>query len=201
MDLNDVPKPGCGPSVSDLSEGTVAFSLCLQNWMRNSLKVHSDSVLEQVWNIFSEASSSVSPLHFAVAVWQTAGNNRMVCCVGGWEGISTEPLLSPWWASLSWEHPVCRGSHSACMWGSGPIFGMIGTALGWVNGNGPGFDVWLIWFWTQLCSVCLIMSHYLASDPQFPNLKHPCCYTLFIYSLLIADLKCLGVTWYCERNL
>ena len=29
-----------------------------QNWMKNSLKVHNGSILEQVWNIFSEASSS-----------------------------------------------------------------------------------------------------------------------------------------------
>ena len=32
----------------------------IQNWMKNSLKVHNESILEQVWNIFSEASSNVS---------------------------------------------------------------------------------------------------------------------------------------------
>lgn len=29
-----------------------------QNWMKNSLKVHSESLLDQVWNLFSEAASS-----------------------------------------------------------------------------------------------------------------------------------------------
>jgi hypothetical protein len=72
------------------------FVLCPQNWMKNSLKVHSDSVLEQVWDIFSEASSSVSQLHFATAIWQRTGNKEMGCHVWGsrWH-FQGSSVLSP----------------------------------------------------------------------------------------------------------
>lgn len=45
--------------------GTSQVFLCvcsLQNWMKNSLKVHNESILEQVWSIFSEASGNVSQI-------------------------------------------------------------------------------------------------------------------------------------------
>ncbi|GAB1289610.1 Cell growth-regulating nucleolar protein [Apodemus speciosus] len=60
-----IKKPNVSPKVRELLQQISAFDNVprkkakFQNWMRNSLKVHSDSVLEQVWNIFSEASSSV----------------------------------------------------------------------------------------------------------------------------------------------
>ncbi|XP_028738200.1 cell growth-regulating nucleolar protein isoform X2 [Peromyscus leucopus] len=59
-----IKKPNVSPKVRELLQQISAFDNVprkkakFQNWMRNSLKVHSDSVLEQVWNIFSEASSS-----------------------------------------------------------------------------------------------------------------------------------------------
>ncbi|XP_054564146.1 cell growth-regulating nucleolar protein isoform X2 [Eptesicus fuscus] len=39
-------------------KGDIKQQAWVQNWMKNSLKVHNESILEQVWNIFSEASSS-----------------------------------------------------------------------------------------------------------------------------------------------
>ncbi|KAJ8780294.1 hypothetical protein J1605_011558 [Eschrichtius robustus] len=39
-------------------KGDVKQQAWIQNWMKNSLKVHNESILEQVWNIFSEASSN-----------------------------------------------------------------------------------------------------------------------------------------------
>lgn len=59
-----IKKPNVSPKVRELLQQISAFDNVprkkakFQNWMRNSLKVHSDSVLEQVWTIFSEASSS-----------------------------------------------------------------------------------------------------------------------------------------------
>lgn len=59
-----IKKPNVSPKVRELLQQISAFDNVprkkakFQNWMRNSLKVHSDSVLEQVWSIFSEASSS-----------------------------------------------------------------------------------------------------------------------------------------------
>ncbi|XP_075799818.1 cell growth-regulating nucleolar protein [Microtus pennsylvanicus] len=59
-----IKKPNVSPKVRELLQQISAFDNVprkkakFQNWMRNSLKVHSDAVLEQVWNIFSEASSS-----------------------------------------------------------------------------------------------------------------------------------------------
>lgn len=59
-----IKKPNVSPKVRELLQQISAFDNVprkkakFQNWMRNSLKVHSDSVLEQVWNIFSEAASS-----------------------------------------------------------------------------------------------------------------------------------------------
>lgn len=59
-----IKKPNVSPKVKELLEQISAFDNVprkkakFQNWMKNSLKVHSDSVLEQVWNIFSEASST-----------------------------------------------------------------------------------------------------------------------------------------------
>lgn len=59
-----IKKPNVSPKVRELLQQISAFDNVprkkakFQNWMKNSLKVHSDSVLEQVWDIFSEASSS-----------------------------------------------------------------------------------------------------------------------------------------------
>lgn len=59
-----IKKPNVSPKVKELLEQISAFDNVprkkakFQNWMKNSLKVHSESILEQVWNIFSEASSS-----------------------------------------------------------------------------------------------------------------------------------------------
>ncbi|CAO2640080.1 Cell growth-regulating nucleolar protein [Lemmus lemmus] len=59
-----IKKPNVSPKVRELLQQISAFDNVprkkakFQNWMRNSLKVHSDAVLEQVWNVFSEASSS-----------------------------------------------------------------------------------------------------------------------------------------------
>ncbi|EGV91626.1 cell growth-regulating nucleolar protein [Cricetulus griseus] len=59
-----IKKPNVSPKVGELLQQISAFDNVprkkakFQNWMRNSLKVHSDAILEQVWNIFSEASSS-----------------------------------------------------------------------------------------------------------------------------------------------
>ncbi|XP_062964013.1 cell growth-regulating nucleolar protein isoform X1 [Cynocephalus volans] len=63
--INELMKrPSVSPKVRELLEQISAFDnvprkkVKFQNWMKNSLKVHNESVLEQVWNIFSEASSS-----------------------------------------------------------------------------------------------------------------------------------------------
>ncbi|XP_048220501.1 cell growth-regulating nucleolar protein isoform X2 [Perognathus longimembris pacificus] len=59
-----IKKPNVSPKVRELLEQISAFDNVprkkakFQNWMKNSLKVHNESVLDQVWNIFSEASSS-----------------------------------------------------------------------------------------------------------------------------------------------
>lgn len=59
-----IKRPNVSPKVRDLLEQISGFDNIprkkakFQNWMKNSLKVHNESILEQVWNIFSEASSS-----------------------------------------------------------------------------------------------------------------------------------------------
>uniref|UniRef100_A0A250XZX0 Cell growth-regulating nucleolar protein n=1 Tax=Castor canadensis TaxID=51338 RepID=A0A250XZX0_CASCN len=59
-----IKKPNVSPKVKELLGQISAFDNVprkkakFQNWMKNSLKVHNESVLDQVWNIFSEASSS-----------------------------------------------------------------------------------------------------------------------------------------------
>ncbi|XP_069868388.1 cell growth-regulating nucleolar protein isoform X2 [Dipodomys merriami] len=59
-------KPNVSPKVRELLEQISAFDNIprkkakFQNWMKNSLKVHNESILEQVWSIFSDASSSDS---------------------------------------------------------------------------------------------------------------------------------------------
>uniref|UniRef100_A0A2K5EP00 Cell growth-regulating nucleolar protein n=1 Tax=Aotus nancymaae TaxID=37293 RepID=A0A2K5EP00_AOTNA len=59
-----IKRPNVSPKVRELLEQISAFDNVprkkakFQNWMKNSLKVHNESILEQVWNIFSEASSS-----------------------------------------------------------------------------------------------------------------------------------------------
>ncbi|XP_001501162.1 cell growth-regulating nucleolar protein [Equus caballus] len=59
-----IKRPNVSPKVRELLEQISAFDNVprkkakFQNWMKNSLKVHNESVLEQVWNIFSEASST-----------------------------------------------------------------------------------------------------------------------------------------------
>ncbi|XP_012595153.1 cell growth-regulating nucleolar protein isoform X2 [Microcebus murinus] len=58
-----IKRPNVSPKVRELLEQIGAFDNVprkkakFQNWMKNSLKVHNESILEQVWNIFSEASS------------------------------------------------------------------------------------------------------------------------------------------------
>lgn len=59
-----IKKPNVSPKVRELLQQISAFDNVprkkakFQNWMRNSLKVHNDALLEEVWDIFSEASSS-----------------------------------------------------------------------------------------------------------------------------------------------
>ncbi|XP_036130318.1 cell growth-regulating nucleolar protein isoform X1 [Molossus molossus] len=59
-----IKKPNVSPKVRELLEQISGFDNIprkkakFQNWMKNSLKVHNESILEQVWNIFSEASSN-----------------------------------------------------------------------------------------------------------------------------------------------
>uniref|UniRef100_A0A8C6FQL8 Cell growth-regulating nucleolar protein n=1 Tax=Moschus moschiferus TaxID=68415 RepID=A0A8C6FQL8_MOSMO len=59
-----IKRPNVSPKVRELLEQISGFDNVprkrakFQNWMKNSLKVHNESVLEQVWNIFSEASSN-----------------------------------------------------------------------------------------------------------------------------------------------
>ncbi|KAF0870956.1 cell growth-regulating nucleolar protein [Crocuta crocuta] len=59
-----IKRPNVSPKVRELLEQISVFDNVprkkakFQNWMGNSLKVHNESLLEQVWNIFSEASSS-----------------------------------------------------------------------------------------------------------------------------------------------
>ncbi|XP_007451566.1 PREDICTED: cell growth-regulating nucleolar protein [Lipotes vexillifer] len=58
-----IKRPNVGPKVRELLGQISGFDNVprkrakFQNWMKNSLKVHNESILEQVWNIFSEASS------------------------------------------------------------------------------------------------------------------------------------------------
>ncbi|XP_028347938.1 cell growth-regulating nucleolar protein isoform X1 [Physeter macrocephalus] len=60
-----IKRPNVGPKVRELLGQISGFDnvprkrVKFQNWMKNSLKVHNESILEQVWNIFSEASSSL----------------------------------------------------------------------------------------------------------------------------------------------
>ncbi|XP_006877341.1 PREDICTED: cell growth-regulating nucleolar protein [Chrysochloris asiatica] len=57
-----IKRPNVSPKVRHLLEQISAFDNIprkkakFQNWMKNSLKIHSESVLEQVWELFSEAS-------------------------------------------------------------------------------------------------------------------------------------------------
>ncbi|XP_060044321.1 cell growth-regulating nucleolar protein isoform X2 [Erinaceus europaeus] len=57
-------KPNVSPKVRDLLVQISGFDNVprkkakFQNWMKNSLKIYNESVLEQVWAVFSEASSS-----------------------------------------------------------------------------------------------------------------------------------------------
>ncbi|EPY77935.1 cell growth-regulating nucleolar protein-like protein [Camelus ferus] len=59
-----IKRPSVSPKVRELLEQISGFDNVprkkakFQNWMKNSLKVHNESILEQVWNIFSEASSN-----------------------------------------------------------------------------------------------------------------------------------------------
>lgn len=59
-----VKRPNVSRKVRELLEQISGFDNVprkkakFQNWMKNSLKVHNESILEQVWNIFSEASSN-----------------------------------------------------------------------------------------------------------------------------------------------
>ncbi|KAF6372067.1 Ly1 antibody reactive [Rhinolophus ferrumequinum] len=65
-----IKRPNVSPKVRNLLEQISGFDNIprkkakFQNWMKNSLKVHNESILEQVWNIFSEASSSRASLAF-----------------------------------------------------------------------------------------------------------------------------------------
>lgn len=62
-----IRKPNVSPKVRELLKQISAFDNVprkkakFQNWMKNSLKVHNESILEQVWNIFSEASNDQEP--------------------------------------------------------------------------------------------------------------------------------------------
>ncbi|XP_010355883.1 cell growth-regulating nucleolar protein isoform X1 [Rhinopithecus roxellana] len=59
-----IKRPNVSPKVRELLEQISAFDNVprkkakFQNWMKNSLKVHNEFILDQVWNIFSEASNS-----------------------------------------------------------------------------------------------------------------------------------------------
>lgn len=63
--INDlIKKPNVSPKVKELLEQISAFDNVprkkakFQNWMKNSLKVYNEAILEQVWSIFAETSSS-----------------------------------------------------------------------------------------------------------------------------------------------
>ncbi|XP_064142151.1 cell growth-regulating nucleolar protein [Loxodonta africana] len=57
-----IKKPNVSPKVRELLEQISGFDNIprkrakFQNWMKNSLKIYNESILEQVWSIFSEAS-------------------------------------------------------------------------------------------------------------------------------------------------
>ncbi|XP_054437907.1 cell growth-regulating nucleolar protein [Pteronotus mesoamericanus] len=59
-----IKRPNVSPKVRELLEQISGFDNIprkkakFQNWMKNSLKVHNESILDQVWSIFSEASSN-----------------------------------------------------------------------------------------------------------------------------------------------
>ncbi|XP_037685321.1 cell growth-regulating nucleolar protein isoform X2 [Choloepus didactylus] len=59
-----IKRPNVSPKVRELLEQISGYDnvprkrVKFQNWMKNSLKVHNEPILDQVWNIFSEASSS-----------------------------------------------------------------------------------------------------------------------------------------------
>nr|XP_023439618.2 cell growth-regulating nucleolar protein isoform X2 [Dasypus novemcinctus] len=63
--INELMKrPNVSPKVRELLEQISGYDNVprkrakFQNWMKNSLKVYNEPILEQVWNIFSEASSN-----------------------------------------------------------------------------------------------------------------------------------------------
>lgn len=87
------------------------FSFCSsQNWMKNSLKVHNESVLEQVWNIFAEASSNVSQIEFYIcSVAKVISNNEMrMLFFGGQDSLLFQraSLCLHLWERINWMH--CR---------------------------------------------------------------------------------------------
>ncbi|XP_074085901.1 cell growth-regulating nucleolar protein [Macrotis lagotis] len=57
-------KPSISPKLQEILEKVSGFDNIprkkakFQNWMKNSLKIYSDSLQEQVWDIFSEATSN-----------------------------------------------------------------------------------------------------------------------------------------------
>ncbi|XP_006893639.1 PREDICTED: cell growth-regulating nucleolar protein [Elephantulus edwardii] len=59
-----VKRPNVSPKVRELLEHISGFDNIprkrakFQNWMKNSLKIHNEAILEQVWSIFSEASKN-----------------------------------------------------------------------------------------------------------------------------------------------
>lgn len=62
--------------------------------MKNSLKVHNEPILEQVWNIFSEASSNVSQISFeACSVADTLSDSAVGILIFGAQAafFSREP--------------------------------------------------------------------------------------------------------------
>lgn len=65
--------------------------------MKNSLKVHNESVLEQVWDIFSEASSNVSPISFQIrSVAECSVVMQWECLVfGGHDSLLSQSLWGP----------------------------------------------------------------------------------------------------------
>ncbi|XP_017394387.1 cell growth-regulating nucleolar protein [Cebus imitator] len=77
-----IKRPNVSPKVRELLEQISAFDNVprkkakFQNWMKNSLKVHNESILEQVWNIFSEASSSVSRILREIQTKEERQKNR-----------------------------------------------------------------------------------------------------------------------------
>lgn len=188
MDLKDIPNSGCAPSAT--CQGITAFCVCRTGW---------GTAWRCTVTLFWSRCGTSFPKRPAVwvhstliAVWQTTGNNGMGCCVWRLRRHSREPLgYSSLMGRTELGALVCRDSLSTCVLGSGTSFcGMIGIAVG--LGEWEWSRIWCladpILDSAVLC-VCLIMANYLGSAPQFPNLKHLCYYTLFIYSSITADLK------------